>query len=101
MATAKQDKRREQRIEQQIVVDAYGPEERAMGWYCYLEDKLRFPFRGKCTVPRAISPLRKGQQVKVIELAPAEECEHEMFVTVTWENQELAVPGTVETYPGR
>ena len=35
---------REERIEMEIVVDAYGAEERAMGWYYYLEDTLAFPF---------------------------------------------------------
>jgi len=37
---------RERRIEQEIIVDAYTPEERAIGWHCYL-DKLRFPFRAQ------------------------------------------------------
>ena len=92
MAKAKQDKRRQQRIEQEIVVDAYGPEEQAMGWYNYLEEKLRFPFRGKCISSRATSPLRKGQEVEITELACAEECEQEMFVTVSWEDRKLAVP---------
>src|SRR5450631_664114 len=92
MTRIKQDKRREQRIEQEIVVDAYGPEEQAMGWYCYLEDKLRFPFRSKCISQRATSPLRKGQEVEVTGLASADECEHEMFVEVVWEEQILAVP---------
>ena len=92
MAKAKQDKRREKRIEQEIVVDANGPEEQAMGWYYYMEEKLRFPFRAKCIAPRATSPLRKGQQVEVTDLACAEECEQEMFVTVTWERRKLAVP---------
>jgi hypothetical protein len=47
MAKPKQDKRREQRIEQEIVV---------------------------------------------VDLAPAQECEHEMFVMITWEDRRLAVP---------
>ena len=34
---------REKRITMEIVVDAYGPEEQAMGWYYYLEEKLQFP----------------------------------------------------------
>ncbi len=92
MAKAKVDKRRQQRIEQEIVVDANGPEEQAMGWYYYLEEKLRFPFRGKCISARATSPLRKGQEVEVTELACADECEQEMFVTVSWEDRKLAVP---------
>jgi len=34
---------REHRITDEIIVDAYGPEEQAMGWYCYLDGKLGFP----------------------------------------------------------
>jgi len=92
MAKAKRDKQREQRIQEEIVVDAHDAEEQAMGWYYYLEEHLRFPFRAKCTSQRAISPLRKGQEVEVVGLAPAEECGREMFVTLTWEQRTLAVP---------
>lgn len=38
-------KAREDRIQMEIIVDADGPEEQAMGWYYYLEEKLAFPFR--------------------------------------------------------
>ncbi len=60
MAKAKLDKNkeREERIAMEIVVDAYGPEEQAMGWYYYLEKKLRFPFIALCNSRRAISPLQ-------------------------------------------
>ena len=92
MAKAKPDKQRERRIHQDIVVDAHDAQEQAMGWYYYLEDQLRFPFSAKCIAPRAISPLRKGQEVNVVGLAPAEECEREMFVTIAWEDRTLAVP---------
>lgn len=44
MSTIQEDKEREDRIIMEIVVDAYDETERAMGWYYYLEDKLRFPF---------------------------------------------------------
>lgn len=88
----KPEQRREDRIAEEIVVDANGPEEQAMGWYYYLEEKLHFPFRGKCLTQRPISPLRKGQEVEVLGLAPAQECAHEMFVTVTWQRRALAVP---------
>jgi hypothetical protein len=92
VAKAKQDKQREQRIQQEIVVDAHDAEEQAMGWYYYLEEQLRFPFHAKCIVQRVISPLRKGQEVQVVGLAPAQECDREMFVTVPWEDRTLAVP---------
>ena len=66
---AKQDKAREDRIVMEIVVDAYGPEERAVGWYCYLDNTLRFPFTATCTGTRATSPLKKGDGVAVIGMA--------------------------------
>ena len=42
------DVAREERIHKEAVVDAYGPEERAMGWYYYLDDKISFPFSAEC-----------------------------------------------------
>jgi hypothetical protein len=92
MMTRKIDKTREHRIEMEIIVDAYGSEERAMGWYYYLEDKLGFPFKAKCIQERSISPLRKGETVDVMAMAPEEECQHDMFVQIRWEGRKLAVP---------
>ena len=88
----RKDPLREDRILNQIVVDAYGSDERAMGWYCYLEDKLNFSFTAGCTARRAISPLRVKDEVEVIGMAPKEECDHEMFVMIRWERDGLAVP---------
>jgi Calcium binding len=65
MAKPKRDPLREDRIHDEAIVDAYGPEEQAMGWYCYLENKLRFPFPAKGIVPQVVSPLRKGETVEV------------------------------------
>jgi hypothetical protein len=88
----KESKEREERIAMEIIVDAYGPEEQAMGWYYYLEEKLQFPFTAVCSAKRAISPLRVKDEVIVIGMAPEEECEKEMFVTIRWERDSLAVP---------
>jgi hypothetical protein len=63
-----------------------------MGWYYYLEDQLRFPFRAKRIAPRPISPLRKGEAVEVVELAPGDECRREIFVTVKWERRTRSRP---------
>jgi Calcium binding len=86
------DEEREQRITMEIVVDAYTPEEQAMGRYYSLEDQLRFPFTARCIAERAISPLRVGDEVDVVGMAPEEECQHEMFVLIRWERRALAVP---------
>jgi Calcium binding len=94
MAEAKQkhDPEREQRITMEIVVDAYDAQERAMGWYYYLQDQLQFPFTATCIVKRAISPLQVKDEVEVLGMPGEEECEHEMFVTIRWEKEGLAVP---------
>ncbi len=86
------DPEREQRIAMEIVVDAYDSQERAMGWYYYLQDQLRFPFMAIYIDKRSISPLRVKDEVEAIGLLGEEECEHEMFVTIRWEKEDLAVP---------
>ena len=92
MKRRSRDEEREQRIAMEIVVDAYTPEEQAMGWYYSLEDRLHFPFAARCITQRSISPLRVGDEVEVVGMAPEEECDHEMFVLIRWERRGLAVP---------
>jgi len=92
MARPDKDESREERIHMEIVVDANGPEEQAMGWYNYLDDILQFPFSARCIARRTISPLEPDEEVEVVEMAPAEECEHEMFVMIRWKQRQLAVP---------
>ena len=86
------NKAREDRIVNEIVVDAHDSEEQAMGWFNYLEDQMHFPFTAKCIAVRPISPLHVGDDVEVTEMAPEDECEHEMFVMIRWERKGLAVP---------
>ena len=73
MAKVKQDAEREERIMMEIVVDAYGPEEQAMGWYYYLQDTINFPFTATCINKRRISPLKEGATVEVVDMAPGDE----------------------------
>jgi len=88
----KRDATRERRIRDEIIVDAYRPEEQAMGWYYYLDGALRFPFPARCRAARAVSPLQPGERVTVTGMAPEAECEHEMFVAIQWQDRPLAVP---------
>ena len=92
MTRQAKDEAREQRIEMEIIVDAYGPEEQAMGWYTYLSDTLQFPFSARCVARRAISPLEPGDEVEVVGMPPEEECEHDMFMLIRWTPHELAIP---------
>jgi hypothetical protein len=86
------DEVRERRITMEAVVDAYNEEERAVGWYYYLEGKFKFPFLGRCSTRRSTSPLKVGGEVEVIGMALVEDCEHDMFVEMDWDEESLAVP---------
>jgi hypothetical protein len=86
------DEAREERITMEIVVDAYGEDERTMGWYCYLEEKLVVPFRARCVEAREVSPLSAGDEVEVVGMPPERECEREMFVSIRWGERTQAVP---------
>lgn len=92
MAKRKRDPLREDRIHNEAIVDAYGPEEQAMGWYYYLEGRIRFPFRARCTAAKVVSPLRRGETVEVLRMAPEDSCEHDMLVVIRWQDRTMAVP---------
>jgi len=124
MARPEWEPEREKRIEEEIfvdregeiVVERYDPWERALCWYYYLQDKLKFPFEAKCIMPpykvfadesvtlsqfpfeaqRIVqwspSPLRVGQTARVIGLSDKRQCEQEMFVEVEWRSSTLSVP---------
>jgi hypothetical protein len=92
MAKRKRDPIREDRIQNEAIVDAYGPEEQAMGWYYYLEGKIRFPFQAECNVAKVVSPLRKGETVEVHRMAPEDACSSDMLVLIRWHGRNMAVP---------
>jgi hypothetical protein len=92
MAKSRKDPVRENRISDEIIVDAFGSEEQAMGWYYYLDEKIRFPFRAKCTASKISSPLRKGETVQVRRMASEDACASDMLVLVRWNSRNLAVP---------
>jgi hypothetical protein len=92
MTRQAKDDEREERISMEIIVDAYGPEEQALGWYYYLDENLHFPFSARCVARRTISPLEPGDKVEVVGMPPEEDCEHEMFVLIRRKSHPLAVP---------
>jgi hypothetical protein len=92
MPRPKRDAAREKRITYEIVVDAYDSDERALGWYCYLADELTFPFQARCLRTRAVSPLKKGETVEVLDMAPEDDCMREMIVLAKWQGRKLGLP---------
>ncbi len=54
----------ENRIQNEIVVDAYDDGEVKMGWYYYMEEKLNFPF----TATVEIEKRGGGKEIKNVEV---------------------------------
>ena len=92
MKRPKRDPAREDRIHNEAIVDAYGPEEQALGWYYYLDNRLRFPFQARCIACQVVSPLRKGEIVEVRRMAPEAACSNDMLVLIRWHGRNMAVP---------
>jgi len=92
MAKPKKDPLREDRIHNEVIVETYGPEEQALGWYYYPENNMRFPFQARCFVGKVVSPLSKGEAVEVRRLAPEDACSSDMLVLIRWQGRNLAVP---------
>lgn len=86
------DEHREERIVMRAIVDAYGAEEQAMGWYCYLEDEMTFPFEACCSTRRRTSALKVGERYEISGMADEEDCDAEMYVMARFGDDELAVP---------
>jgi Calcium binding len=92
MKKPRKDPTREDRIHNEVIVDAYGAEERAMGWYYYLDNQLQFPFQARCIAAKIVSPLSKSETVEVLRMAPEESCSSDMLVLIRWQGRKLAVP---------
>lgn len=92
MANIQRDEARERRIADDIVVDAYHEGEQALGWCYYLEERLAFPFKARCTSQRRISPLMPGEMIEATGIAPEDDCMHEIFIIVRWRDRTLGVP---------
>ena len=92
MSKPETDQVREDRIHTEAIVDAYGPEEQALGWYYYREIKIRFPFRAPCIRAEAVSPLLKGEEVEVRRLVPEDACTADMLIQIRWHGRNMAAP---------
>jgi Calcium binding len=52
---------------------------------------MRFPFRATCIASTARSPLKKGDAVEVVRMAPEDVCSDEMLVEIRWQRRKFAV----------
>lgn len=84
MASVERDETREHRIETEIIVDAEDKEDRAMGWYYYLDDMLEFPFMGKWKKKSRKTSTIEEKPVEVLGMAPEDDCLRDMYVDVAY-----------------
>ena len=91
MPKPKLNRTREHRIDEEIVVDAYTSDERALIWYYYLKDKLELPFRVRCVTARTMSPLKAGERGDVFAMAKGDDCMDEMLVMISFAGRRLGV----------
>jgi hypothetical protein len=92
MEKIEKDEIREERLYMEIIVDAYGEEERAMGWYYYLDDKIVFPFKARVIKNMEISPLQKDEMVTALGMVNVENCYNSMYVKIEWNKRKFGVP---------
>jgi hypothetical protein len=92
MKKTEKDEIREERLYTEIIVDAYGEEEHAMGWYYYLKDKIIFPFKARVIKNMKISPLQKDEIVTAVGMVDVDECYNSMYVKIKWNEREFGVP---------
>ncbi|AFY47624.1 Calcium binding protein from Anabaena CcbP [Nostoc sp. PCC 7524] len=84
MASVERDETRENRIATEIIVDAEDKEDRAMGWYYYLDDTLDFPFMGKWKKKSRKTSTIEEKPVEVLGMAPEDDCLKDMYVEVAY-----------------
>jgi hypothetical protein len=86
MPSVERNENREHRIETEIIVDAEDKEDRAMGWYYYLDDTLNVPFMANWTKKSRKTSTVEEKKVEVLGMAPDDECLKDMYVEVVYPN---------------
>ncbi|MEI6370892.1 MAG: calcium-binding protein [Nostocales cyanobacterium ELA608] len=78
------DEIRETRINTEILADAEDKEERAMGWYYYLDDCLNVPFMGKWKKKNRKTGAIEEKPVEVLGMSGEDDCLKDMYVDVAY-----------------
>ena len=55
---------------------------------------MHFPFQARCVAERTMSPLKKGEEVRVVGMTDEVVSLSELFVRVEWRDREFGVPLT-------
>lgn len=88
-----EDPEREERIQDEVIVDCYNEEEQASGWFCYLEDRIACPFTAECSHELPSSPLKIGERVTVLKVLDLDHAASGTFLAqIEWHNRKLGIP---------
>lgn len=91
MSRIERDEEREERIHDEAIIDAYGAEEQAMGWYYYLAETMTFPFQAKCIQEVRKSPLKLSEVVTVTDMVSGDDS-FEMLAEIEFMGRTMGVP---------
>jgi hypothetical protein len=92
MNKIKENSEREERIENEIIVDAYNSYEKVTGWYCYLNDNIEFPFEAICIKEINKSPLKTNEKVTVLKTSEDENNLSGIYVIIKCNERSFEVP---------
>lgn len=86
MGKKKSDISRRNRIEYEVIVDCYDEYEMAMGWFYYLNDNLKFPFKASIVGDIKIDSLQEGDSIIVTEFINSSKDDVSMynFLPTVW-----------------
>lgn len=85
------DKEREERIQNEIIVDCYGDYEIKASWHTHMEDNLHFPFKADILLKKR-SGEQVVQRVDVLGLASSEDFGNDMMVEVAYTEDLFLLP---------
>lgn len=91
MTQIERNEERENRIHDEVIVDAYDAEEQAMGWYYYLAETMAFPFQAKCIRELRKSPLRLDEFITVTDMISGDDS-YEMLAEIQVMGRTMGVP---------
>ena len=84
---------REERIQDEVIVDCHDEDEQASGWLCYLQDNLTCPFTAECSHELPSSPLKTGEKIAVLQVLDLDSPARGAFLAqIKWHDRKLGVP---------
>lgn len=82
---------REQRIDNEAIVDCHEPHEAHSGWFYYMDGRLNLPCTVRCIETARGCPLKVGDEASMTELL-LEDRPTPFEAIIQWKGDEISVP---------